>query len=87
MAYITKEKKAIIIARVKAATPKGWRGDLGMAGARDLSHLLRRAGSVRAPGRVPGLSWLRGARSPLRASCWLLGGRLAQLGGRLSAHH
>ena len=43
MAYITKEKKAIIIARVKAATPKGWRVTFRMRHSSTIICTIRQA--------------------------------------------
>ena len=43
MAYITKEKKAIIIARVKDATPKGWRVTFRMRHSSTIICTIRQA--------------------------------------------
>ena len=43
MPYITKEKKAIIIARVKAATPKGWRVTFRMRHSSTIICTIRQA--------------------------------------------
>ena len=43
MAYITKEKKAIIIARVKAVTPKGWRVTFRMRHSSTIICTIRQA--------------------------------------------